>query len=137
MIKKPTSTDECVYYTNRIIDKGEIIAWVFKEKCPKCKKALMGKPKNPKTGRPKTRATIYVCPECGHTLQKQEYEDTLTTNIEYTCPCGNKSQTTAPFQWKKIRIENPETGKKKSVDVIKFSCSKCKKELYVARKMKA
>lgn len=137
-MNKPASMDECVYYTSRVNDKGDTTAWVFREKCPKCGKALMGKPKDPKTGKVKTRATEYVCPECGHTMQKQEYEDTLTINIEYACPhCGNKSDTQVPFTWKKTRIENPETGKKKTIDVIKFSCDKCKKELHLARKMKA
>lgn len=138
MVKKPTSMDECVYYTSRVLDKGEITAWVFKGQCPKCKKALMGKPRDPKTGKVKIRADIYVCPECNHTIPKQEYENTLTINIEYQCPhCKNKDTTETPFIWKKTKIQDPETGKKKSVDIIAFSCSKCKKELHISKKMKA
>jgi len=137
-LRKPNSMEECVYYTDRVFDKGEMTAWVFREKCPKCGKALMGKPKDPKTGKVKTRATEYICPECEHIIPKQEYEDTLTVNIAYVCPeCGNKSETQEPFKWKKIRIEDPETGKKKAVEVIKFQCDKCKKELHLVRKMKA
>lgn len=137
MLRKPSSMDECVYYTNRLLDKGEITAWVFKDKCPKCQKALMAKPKDPKTGKVKTKASIYLCPACNNSIPKQEYEDTLTINVEYTCPCGHKGELQTPFQWKKTKIQDSETGKKKSVDVIKFSCEKCKKELYIARKMKA
>jgi len=130
--------DECVYYTNRILDKGELTAWVFREKCPKCNKALMGKPKDKKTGKVKTRATEYVCPDCGYTLQKQEYEDTLTVNIGYVCPhCGNKADTSEPFKWKKAKIEDQESGKKKTLEVIEFKCDKCQNKLNLVRKMKA
>lgn len=138
MLKKPTSMADCVYYTSRLSDKKEITAWVFRELCPKCKKALMGKPKDPKTGKPKTKATIYICPECNFSIPKEEYEEKLTVNIEYTCPnCGTKAEAQSPFQWKKARILNEETGKKQLLEVIKFLCEKCKKELYFARKMKA
>ena len=37
-MKEPDSMEECIYFTNRNIGKGKIKAWVFKEKCPKCKK---------------------------------------------------------------------------------------------------
>ena len=43
-LKKPNSVEECVYFTNRIIDSGRAIAWVFRKECPKCKKGIMGKP---------------------------------------------------------------------------------------------
>ena len=85
-LKKPESMEECVYYTKRSIDKGNVTAWVFKEKCEKCGKGLMSKPKDPKTGKPKIRATEYVCEECGFSIPKKEYEESLTANIEYTCP---------------------------------------------------
>ena len=75
-LQQPKSMDECIYFTNRTLDKGKIKAWVFKGKCPKCGKGLIGKPKDPKTGKPKIRATEYVCPECGYTVEKQKYEDT-------------------------------------------------------------
>ncbi len=48
--------EDCIYFTNRTIDSGKIKAWVLKELCPECKKALMSKPKDEKTGRPKIRA---------------------------------------------------------------------------------
>ncbi|MBD3303717.1 hypothetical protein GF343_01105, partial [Candidatus Woesearchaeota archaeon] len=83
VLRLPDSMEECVYFTRRNIDKGKVVAWVFKEKCPKCGKALMGKPKDEKTGKVKIRAKEYVCPECGYTAEKGEYEDTLTVNIQY------------------------------------------------------
>ena len=72
-LKQPTSMEECIYFTNRIVNSGKIKAWGFKELCPKCKKVLMSKPKNPKTGRPKIRANEYICSECGFTIENQEY----------------------------------------------------------------
>ncbi|MCX6708190.1 MAG: hypothetical protein NTW67_00875 [Candidatus Woesearchaeota archaeon] len=40
-LKQPESVDECVYFTRRTIDKGHVMCWAFKEKCPKCGKALV------------------------------------------------------------------------------------------------
>ena len=31
-LKKPSGMDECIYFTNRTIDSGRAIAWVFKKK---------------------------------------------------------------------------------------------------------
>ena len=135
-MKQPESMDECVYFTTRVLNNGKIRAWVFKELCPKCKKALMGKPKDPKTGKPKIRSTEYVCPECNHTVEKEEYEDTLTINIEYTCPhCGNSGELELPFKRKKVQLVNEETGKKKAVSSVRFQCQKCGKDLDITKKM--
>ena len=62
----PDSMEECLYFTNRSIgENGQVMAWVYRKECPKCKGAKMGKPVDPKTGRAKTRAKEYTCPECG------------------------------------------------------------------------
>lgn len=129
---------ECVYYTDRDVGNGgSVRAWVLKENCPKCGKALMGKPRNPKTGKPKLRSEEYQCPECGYTVPKQEYEETLTVNIQYTCPhCKHQDQTTTPFKRKKVQRLNEETQKKQSIDAITFTCSKCNQELFITKKMK-
>ena len=136
-MKRPESMDECAYFTNRTIGEGKIKAWVLKENCPKCKKGLMGKPINEKTGRPKIRAQEYTCSECGHTIDKEEYEDTLTINIEYTCPhCQHKDEISTSFKRKKVQRLNEETGKKQSIDTIRFQCSKCGEDIDVTKKMK-
>lgn len=136
-LRFPDSMDECIYFTRRNIDKGNAVAWVFKEKCPKCKKALMGKPKDEKTGKVKIRAKEYVCPECGYTVEKGEYEDTLTVNIQYTCPhCGNKGEAQESFKRKKVRVFDEEEQKKKSIDAIKFQCEKCGEDILITKKMK-
>lgn len=134
-MNEPTSTKECIYFTNRILDSGKIKAWVFKEKCPKCEKALMGKPVV--KGKVKIRAKEYICPECGYTVDKDEYEPTLTIDIKYTCPfCSNEGEISLPFVRKKIIRLNKETGKKKSIESIRFQCQKCEKDIDITKKMK-
>lgn len=130
--------DECVYYTFRGIgEKGEAKAWVFRKECPKCGKGLMGKPKDEKTGKPKIRAKEYVCPECGHTAEKVEYEESLTVNIKYICPhCEHEGETQVPFKRRKVQIFDEESGKKKAVEVLRFSCEKCEKNVDITKKMK-
>lgn len=134
-MKQPESMEECIYFTNRTINSGKIKAWVFKELCPKCKKALMSKPKDPKTGKPKIRAEEYTCPECSCTIEKQEYEDSLTISIQYTCPhCHNQGELQLPFRRKKIQLTD-EQGKKKTIDAVRFQCQKCQKNIDITRKM--
>mgnify|MGYP001610523042 CR=1 FL=1 len=136
-LRELSSMDECVYFTNRTIGNGKIKAWVFKEKCPKCGKALMGKPRDGKTGKAKIRANEYVCPECKHQVEKEEYEDSLTANIQYTCPeCKHQGELQQSFKRKKIQRLNEETGKKETVDTIRFQCEKCKHNLDITKKMK-
>ena len=137
LLKEPASMEECVYFTNRIIENGKIKAWVFREKCPKCGKGLMGKPKDEKTGKAKIRAEEYTCPDCRHTINKLEYEDTLTANIKYTCPhCSHQGEAQQSFKRKKIQRIDEKTGKKKSIDAIRFQCEKCKNNIDITKKMK-
>ena len=137
ILKEPKSIGECVYFTQRIIDKGHVKAWVLKELCPKCKKGIMSKPHNPKTGRIQIRSNEYKCPECGYTAEKQEYEDTLTANIQYICPyCLFKGETQVPFKRKKVQVFDEEKMKKKTIDSLRFQCEKCKKNIDITKKMK-
>lgn len=125
-LKKPESVEELVYYTCRDIGNGEATAWVYREKCPKCGKALMGKPKD-KKGKVMTRAKVYACPECGFEIEKNEYEDSLTANIEYSCPeCNNKGEIQIPFKRKKIE----------GVETLRFQCQKCGQNIDITKKMK-
>ncbi len=134
-MKEPTSTGECIYFTNRILESGKLKAWVFKEKCPKCGKGLMGKPVV--KGKVKIRAKEYICPECNYTVDKDEYEPTLTINIKYTCPhCSHEGEISLPFKRKKFSRLNEETGKKQSIESIRFQCQKCEKDIDVTKKMK-
>ena len=127
MVKEPESMEDLVYMTNRILDNGSIRVWVYRKPCPKCGKGLMAKPKDKKTGKPKVRAKEYVCPECGYTVEKNEYEETLEAEAIYTCPeCSHKGEATIPFKRKKID----------GVDTLRFICESCGAKIDVTKKMK-
>jgi hypothetical protein len=124
----PDSMDDLVYFSRRNIaeSKGKTIAWVPKVKCDKCKKGLMGKPVDQKTGKIKVRAAEYVCSSCGNTEEKKEHETKLNAMIIYECPfCNNKGEATVPFARKSWY------GKK----AIVFQCAKCKEKLGLVKKL--
>lgn len=127
--KKPESDsdlDRVLYYTQRKIGNGHATAWVYRQKCPKCKKGLMGKPRD-SSGKVKIRAKEYVCPDCGNSVEKKEYEESLMANIEYVCPkCGNKGEIQIPFKRKKVQ----------GMDALKFNCEKCGETILITKKMK-
>ena len=126
-LKEPESMEEIVYFTRREIDNGKIMAWVSKEKCTKCNKAMMGKPRD-KNGKAQIRAKEYTCPECGYTVEKKEYEESLTASIKYTCPhCSFEGEIQVPFKRKSV----------KGVQTLRFQCGKCSKDIDVTKKMKA
>ena len=128
-IEMPESMNECFYFTNRTVEdgKGTIIAWVKKPVCPKCKKGIMGKPVDPKTGKVKSRAKEYTCKECGHTVDKEEFDQTLQVEIQYKCPyCGNQGETTTEYKRKSW----------KGVKAYVFTCQKCGEKIGITKKMK-
>ena len=99
MVTEPTSMEELVYFTNRVIGDGYVRVWVYKQKCPECGKGVMGKPNDEKTGKVKVRAKEYVCPECGHTVEKKEYEETLAAEYKGKCPsCKKEIEGTVAFK---------------------------------------
>ena len=100
MVTEPESMDQLVYMTQRKIGDGFVKAWDYRNDCPKCGKAKMGKPRDEKTGKVKIRAKEYQCPECKYTVDKQEYEETLTAEIKYTCPKCKKDQFITSEQYK-------------------------------------
>jgi len=126
MLRLPESTEECIYFTRRAIGEAKSMCWVFKEKCPKCQEGLMGKPKGD-DGKTKIRAKEYICPKCGHAVEKKEYEETLTANVQYSCgKCKHSGEIQVPF-------------KRKSVDGVKtlrFQCENCKANIDITKKMK-
>ena len=131
MLEKKPETDadieKLIYYTRRKIGSGYAVAWVYRQKCPKCGKGLMGKPRDEKTGKAKIRAKEYVCPDCGNSVEKKEYEEGLTANIEYTCPkCKYEGKIQIPYKRKKVQ----------GMDALKFSCEKCGETILVTKKMK-
>lgn len=136
-LKQPKDMSECVYFTRRDIGKGKVKAWVFKELCPRCKEGLMAKPKDPKSGKSLIRAKEYVCHKCNNSIEQKEYEDTLIVNIEYACPhCSHEGEIRIPFKRKKAKIYDEEDNKQKTADVLRFTCSKCGKNIDITKKMK-
>jgi predicted RNA-binding Zn-ribbon protein involved in translation (DUF1610 family) len=131
-LEVPTSMDDLIYFTNRTImleeGSGKAKAWVYRKVCPECGKAKMGKPINEKTGKAKIRSTEYICPECGYTEEKSEHEETLTVEIQYTCPyCQHVGEATTPC------VRKTWNGVKAYV----FECDGCGKKVGVSKKMKA
>jgi predicted RNA-binding Zn-ribbon protein involved in translation (DUF1610 family) len=127
-LQMPNSMDECIYFTRRVFDNnGKAIAWVCRKTCPKCGKAKMGKPLDPKTKRPKVRADTYECPACGFSEPKQQHEESLMVEILFTCPyCGMKGEATTPC--KRIKFEG--------VPAYVFECCGCHKKIGLTKKMK-
>jgi len=142
VLREPATIEECIYFTNRSIGKGKVKAWVNKTKCPTCQKGIMGKPRDPKTGKPKIRAKEYICAECGFTIEGKAYEEALTASIMYTCPhCLHQGEIEFPFKRKKVKIKAEEidtekVGKEKTVDSLRFNCQKCGKSIDITKKMK-
>ncbi len=127
MLRQPESMEELIYFTQRTMDKGKVKVWVFRQHCPKCKKALMGKPTGT-DGKVKVRAKEYICPACSFTLPKDEYETSLEASIEYACPaCGHEGEIQVPFKRKNIN----------GVLTLRFQCPSCNANIDVTKKMKA
>ena len=136
-LKQPTSIGECVYFTRRIVGKGKIKVWVFKELCPQCKQELMSKPRDPKTGKPMIRAKEYICSQCKYAEEQKPYEERLIASIEYTCPyCLKEGEIQIPFKRKKVQIFDEAEQKKKVAEALQFSCIHCKKPINITKKMK-
>ncbi|MEK6849903.1 MAG: hypothetical protein AABY01_05040 [Nanoarchaeota archaeon] len=124
-LKFPDSMEECVYFTRRADGTSKSVTWVFKEKCPKCKKAFMGKPAE--DGKVKIRAKEYICPSCKHTEEKEAYEGQLTANVQYTCgKCSHAGEIQIPYKRKTVG----------GVEALVFECGKCKERILITKKMK-
>lgn len=125
-LRQPESMEDLVYFTDRDIGRGRARVWVFRQQCPKCGKAVMGKPLKP-DGKPKIRADSYECPKCSYAVEKWEYEETLSACVEYTCPsCGKSGEMESPFKRKKVE----------GVDSLRLQCPHCKGKIDVTKKMK-
>ena len=123
---KPKSEEDIaklVYYTQRSLDeRGKVTAWVYRQCCPRCGKALMGKPMA--KGKVKVRARDYLCPACGYAEEAKSYESKLLVNIDYACQnCGHEGAARVPFVRKRI----------KGVPAIAFSCESCGAQLLITK----
>ena len=122
---QPESMDSVVYFTRRTLEpKGRVMAWAPKKTCPKCKKALMGKPVE--KGKVKIRATEYVCPECNYTEAKADHEKELHVCAEYTCPhCDHEGIADMPYKRKTFQ----------GVKAFVFQCESCNKKIGITKRM--
>ena len=123
--------DHCLYFTNRTLEgkagKGRAMVWVLRPVCEKCGKGELGKPLDKKTGKVKSRASVYVCKECGAEFDKKETEEKLLASIDYVCPeCGHKAEKQIPFIRKKIQ----------GVDALTFECDNCGFKIVLTKKFK-
>jgi predicted RNA-binding Zn-ribbon protein involved in translation (DUF1610 family) len=124
----PEDMGDLFYFSRRAMGDGKAMAWVYRPKCPECGKAKMGKPVNEKTGRAKIRAKEYVCPECNHTVPKEEFEETCQMEVVYTCPhCGKNGEAHTHYKLKSFE----------GVKAYVFECEGCGKKIGITKKMKA
>lgn len=120
-LKIPETMDDCLYFTNR----GEVLAWVYRKTCPKCKKAKMGKPVV--KSKVKTRAEVYECPLCKYQEEKVAHEESLTLEAAYTCPkCKKKGESTGQYKRK------PYLG----VPSYIIDCQHCGEKIPLTKKLK-
>ncbi len=126
-IKEPQSIDEVIYFTRRAVGNGNVTAWVYRKQCPKCGKAKMGKPVDAKTGKVKSRAELYACPECGYEEQKTAHEESLKLEAKYKCPhCGKQGESTADYKRKTFE----------GVPSYIVVCEHCSGKIGLTKKMK-
>jgi predicted RNA-binding Zn-ribbon protein involved in translation (DUF1610 family) len=124
----PTSMDNLLYFTNRADGDLKVKAWVDKKQCPKCKKALMGKPLDPKTKKIKVRSTEYSCPSCGHTEEKKAHEESLEIKAIYTCPaCKKSGEGTTQYKRKTYQ----------GVPSFVIDCQHCGNKIPLTKKLRA
>ena len=120
-MKVPDSMEQCIYFTNR----DNVMAWVYRKTCPKCKKAKMGKPVV--KGKVKTRADIYECPLCKYTEEKVGHEESLTLEATYTCPkCKKKGESTGQYKRKPFQ----------GVSSYIVECQHCGEKIPITKKLK-
>jgi predicted RNA-binding Zn-ribbon protein involved in translation (DUF1610 family) len=125
---QPTSTNDLLYFSNRLDGNQRIKAWVYKKTCPQCGKAKMGKPVDEKKGKVKIRATEYICPGCGYAEDKKSHEESCTLEAVYTCgSCGKSGEATISYKRKTYM----------GVPSYVFECSHCGVKIAITKKMKA
>ncbi len=126
-LREPDSMDELVYFSRRKTPEGRVMAWAFRELCPKCKKELMTKPVDPKTKKPKIRAKEYVCGSCSYEVPADEYEASLELCVDYTCgSCNFEGKTKIPYKRKTFM----------GVKSFVFECGSCGVKIPITKKMK-
>lgn len=119
-MKEPESMGECIYFSRREFapGKGHAMAWVLRKECPKCHKALMGKPKK--------TAKEYVCKACGYEEDLKTHEADVVLNIKFTCPFCNKTGEAETVYKRKTLYGKP---------AFCFKCDACGEKLGIYKRM--
>lgn len=126
-LEVPTSMGDCLYFSNRSLGEGNVMAWVYRKQCPECGKARMGKPVDAKTGKVKSRAKEYTCPGCGFTESKAEHEESCELQARYTCPeCSKDGEGTTPYVRKSY----------KGTKAFIIECEHCSAKIPITKKLK-
>ena len=117
--------EECLYFTNRSVGEGTILAWVYRKQCPKCRKASMGKPVA--KGKVQMRAKEYACPACGYREEKTVHEESLQIQAHYTCPkCKKEGESTTEYKRKNYQ----------GIPSFILTCIHCGTKIPLTKKMK-
>jgi len=125
-LKKPSSMDECLYFTNRSIGDGFATAWAYRPDCPRCKKPTIGKPIK-KNGKVDKKAEHFECHVCKHQMSAEEAENLSKLEVQYKCPyCSFEGETTTEYKRKAFE----------GVPSYLFECQKCNKKIGITKKLK-
>lgn len=113
---KPSDIKELDFFTKQFVPlkngEGFALMWVYKPTCPECGEARLKKPSK--------RAKKYECSACNAEFKKEEYDELLEYNLEYTCPeCGYEGKEHGSWDKPKsktstvmLRVGCPECGEK-------------------------
>ena len=125
-LKKPSSMEECLYFTNRSMGEGFATAWVYRKECPKCKKGRLGKPIK-KNGKADKKASYYECPACKYQEGNEQVENSVKLDVQYKCPhCNFEGEAASEYKRKTFE----------GVPSFVFECSKCNKTIGITKKLK-
>lgn len=117
----PESLADCLYFTNR----GYVIAWVYRQACPKCKEGRLGKPIV--KGKVQSKAKEYVCHSCGYREDEATHEAGVKLEASYTCPqCNKKGESTGEYKRKKF----------KGIPSYIVVCQHCGEKMPLTKKLK-
>ena len=120
-LQLPESLADCLYFTNR----GYVIAWVYRQECPKCHQGKIGKPIV--KGKVQSKAKEYVCPSCGYREDTATHEASVKLEASYTCPaCHQKGESVGEYKRKKL----------KGIPSYIVACQHCGEKMPLTKKLR-
>jgi transcription elongation factor Elf1 len=126
-LNEPEDMSNLVYFTNRKLGDGKIMAWAERPDCPECQEAQLSKPEKKTGPGPNTRAKKYTCNNCDFEMHEDDLREVCTLKATYTCPhCGEEGESTGEYERTKYQ------GTKAYV----LECEHCDGRLPLTKKMK-